>query len=171
MRPIPARPGLRALDVAVAVGLLLALGALALTLRAPEVAGAMRVVDGDTLEQDRRRIRLTGLDAPEMGQVCERPAGSYRCGAEARAALRDILGDRPATCRLSGLDRYGRDLGRCRTESGDVGAELVRRGWAVSEGAYAAEEAGARARGAGLWAGPFERPSAWRHRQPGYRAP
>ena len=35
-----------------------------------DLAGAARVVDGDTLEVKGEKLRLQGIDAPEMAQTC-----------------------------------------------------------------------------------------------------
>ena len=43
--------------------------------RAAELAGAPRVVDGDTLVIGAERIRLEGIDAPETDQACRIEAG------------------------------------------------------------------------------------------------
>ena len=113
---------------------------------------------------DAHRVRLVGIDAPELAQTCRRGDESYRCGEVASDALRALTRDAAVTCRLSGRDRYGRDLGRCSAGPADLGATMVRRGLAVAYGDYLREEAEARALGAGLWAGPFERPDEWRRR-------
>jgi endonuclease YncB( thermonuclease family) len=43
--------------------------------------GAVRVVDGDTLDVGGTRVRLHGIDAPEIGQHCNRPDGlRWDCG-------------------------------------------------------------------------------------------
>jgi endonuclease YncB( thermonuclease family) len=59
----------------------------------------------------------------------------------------------------------------CRVGGRDIGAELVREGWALdyrrySGGAYAADQAAARAERAGLWAGEFITQGTEPHRQP-----
>jgi len=39
-----------------------------------EITGRPRIIDGDTIEIQRQRIRLFGIDAPEGSQYCERQA-------------------------------------------------------------------------------------------------
>ena len=38
---------------------------------AVDVTGPARVIDGDTIEIGERRIHLFGIDAPELGQICD----------------------------------------------------------------------------------------------------
>lgn len=153
-------------DTLVAAGLvILLLAALAALRPAEAVVGQARVVDGDTLVIGRRRIRIAGIDAPELGQLCGREPASERCGQRAREALRALLADRTVTCRVTGRDRWGRGLAACEVGGLDIGAALVRAGWAVGYRDYATEERLARAESTGLWASPFERPADWRRRR------
>lgn len=84
-------------------------------------------VDGDTLRCGRERVRVVGLDAPEM---------RARCPAEARAArlARDRLASLVAggvTLRPEGRDRYGRLLATAHDVRGrDVAEVLIREGLA-----------------------------------------
>ena len=161
---------LRRYDGFVAAVVLAALIALLLLLRDDGVWGRARVIDGDTVEIAGRTIRLAGLDAPEIGQTCRSGADSYPCGERARDALRRMADGADLVCRVEGRDRYGRNLGACEAGGQDVGARLVSAGLAVAYGAYEREEATARARSVGLWAGPFETPADWRRRQAASRA-
>lgn len=148
-------------SLVVALGLALsALFVLEPTGRGP--SGLPEVIDGDSLRLSGLAIRLKGVDAPELQQTCERGGHRYRCGGVAKDAMVRKIGGRPVACRLSGRDRYGRSLAFCRVGEEDIGAWLVEEGLAVGYGAYEREEARARARRAGLWAGSFERPNAWR---------
>lgn len=81
----------------------------------PVEAAVVRVVDGDTLEVDARiwlgqnlriRVRIKGIDAPELRGKCryERAAA-----AAARDALIAAIGGRPVT--LHGI-QYGKFAGR-----------------------------------------------------------
>lgn len=129
----------------------------------PDLIGTARAVDGDTLRLSGTRVRLLGLDAPELGQTCRDAVGDeWRCGGVAFARLSELLSGASVTCRPQGHDRYGRVLARCSTPSADLGSVLVGEGLAVANGDYGPEEAAARAAHKGIWKGTFERPASWR---------
>jgi endonuclease YncB( thermonuclease family) len=68
-----------------------------------------------------------------MAQACRRRGADYACGAESRRAMAAILGRGVVSCAVLGTDAYGRRLVRCHNEAGaDIGAELVRQGWALA---------------------------------------
>jgi endonuclease YncB( thermonuclease family) len=127
--------------------------------------GRATVNDGDTLTLGHERIRLKGIDAPEYDQTCRRGGADYACGRMARQALVGLIGGRAVSCAGWRRDRYGRLLGTCRAGDVELNAALVAAGWAVAYGGYGAEENRAREAGAGLWAGSFDRPQAWRRGQ------
>ena len=130
--------------------------------------GRAQVTDGDTIRIGETRIRLKGVDAPEMEQRCTRSGRSYACGETARRELIELVSGETVRCRASGRDRYKRVLARCTVNGSDIGAHMVERGWAVSYGRdYDAEEGRAQRRSAGLWEGDFERPQAWRRQHRG----
>lgn len=134
--------------------------------RLPPVAGRARAIDGDSLRLGGTDIRLRGIDAPELGQRCQRPGGDYGCGQAARAWLAGRLTAGETICEPSGLDRYGRTLALCRIGGEDLAAALAREGLAISYGGYEQEEAQARGARRGLWGGTFELPADWRRRHP-----
>ena len=129
------------------------------------------VIDGDTLElADGNRVRLWGIDAVEGSQVCRRDGRPWRCGDDATAALRRLIDGRKLACDARDVDRYGRVIAVCRVDAADIGAEMVRQGWALdyerySRGAYADEQKAAWAARAGLWAAEFVPPWEWRRQQ------
>lgn len=133
----------------------------------PPLTGAVRVADGDSLEISGERVRLEGIDAPELHQDCGEGAKAWPCGIQARGALAALVAQGEVSCRPVDEDRYGRAVARCTVGGADIGAALVRQGWAVTLGlAYRAEERAARAAGAGIWSGPFDMPADWRARHP-----
>lgn len=157
----------RHVDWLLAALALAALVVVGMRLKAPAdaVSGQARVIDGDTIELGGRRLRLAGMDAPELSQLCERAGTTYRCGEAAREALRDLV-RQGIQCTVSGQDRYGRGLATCTAGGPDLGGLLVRSGMAVAYGRYEAEERHAASLQLGLWAGRFERPAEWRKAHP-----
>lgn len=95
------------------------------------VALVTRVIDGDTIEvAGLGRVRLLGIDAPEMGGPFERPAPF---ALEARDALQALVFHRWARFECDGDrdDSYGRRLAYVRLETGElVNVRMVRDGLA-----------------------------------------
>jgi endonuclease YncB( thermonuclease family) len=132
------------------------------------LTGRVHVIDGDTLALGGRRIRIHGVDAPESDQTCEDADGArYACGRRAAGALRRAIGGQAVSCNERGRDRYGRIIAVCYAGGEDLGAVLVRQGWAVAytrySFAYLLTETRARVAGRGMWSGTFTRPEDWRH--------
>jgi endonuclease YncB( thermonuclease family) len=149
----------------IAITATLVLSALA-TLPAVAQTGPVRVIDGDTIDVAGTRIRLWGIDAPEAKQMCERLGNTYACGQEATAHLRALVAAAEVVCEARVKDRYGRTVAICRVGLVDVGAAMVRDGWALAfvrySADYAAQEQEARLAGRGMWAGTFTFPWEWR---------
>jgi hypothetical protein len=127
-------------------------------------------VDGDTLDVGGIRVRLHGLDAPEMGQICTSPDGTaWDCGAWVAETLRARIGTRRVTCDAVDTDRYGRTVARCRLAGEDIARRLVRDGLAVAyrkySRTYVRDEAAARRAGRGLHAHRMTRPAEYRRDQ------
>jgi endonuclease YncB( thermonuclease family) len=136
---------------------------------AVELEGVPQIVDADTVYIGTQKVRLSGIDAPEMDQICLDSRGqNSSCGVEAKTRLQEHAGNRPWICQLSGVDRYGRKLGTCLIDREDVSRWLVRNGWALAfrrySMAYVPDEDHAREHKRGLWSGAFIAPWDWRHR-------
>ena len=145
-----------------------------LSLPCPALAGQV-IHDGDTLRIDGVRVRLWGMDAPELGAMCLRGEHTYDAGAAARDALVGLISNRAVECARVELDRYGRTVARCSVDGLDLSGAMVRAGWAYefirySKGHYQAEESEARAAGRGIWAGWCQPPWEWREVRRGLKA-
>lgn len=127
------------------------------------IRGPFYAIDGDTLSAAGERLRLLGIDAPELDQTCEDGRGGrWECGKEARRLLARLTADARAECLGRDRDRYRRLLVRCHAGAENINAALVRRGLAIASGRYAEEQVAARRERQGLWAGDFESPRDWR---------
>ena len=146
-----------------------ACGSAPVSLRAGEVSGPARIADADTVYVGETRIRLSGVDAPESDQICLDQGGRpWGCGVEARKRLEDFSRNRPWSCRLTDVDRYGRHIAVCSVDGEDVSRWLVRNGWGLAfrrySTTYVDDEDEARVHKRGLWGGAFIAPWDWRHR-------
>lgn len=150
-------------------------GAAGRDVSAETVRGPARVIDGDTLDVGGRRIRLEGIDAPEIRQVCRKRAhatGDWPAGREAARTLARWVHRQEVVCQRTGLDRYGRMLGRCHAGGRELNAAMIRHGlaWAFRKysQSYVLDERTARAAQRGVWAAACEpawayRANRWRH--------
>lgn len=97
----------------------------------PTCLGPIRhncVVDGDTAWVDGEKIRISGIDAPEIEGKC-----SYERSLAQRAKhrLSELLSSEPFAVARAGRDRYGRTLATVYLRTrGDVGSALVDEGLA-----------------------------------------
>ena len=140
--------------------------AVAVPSEAQSISGEARAADGDSLVIADQRIRLFGIDAPELDQTCDRDGSTWRCGEVSKAKLAELIAGQRLECRGQGVDQYGRVLAICSGRYGEVNRIMVEQGWAVAfrqySDAYAAEELRAKAAHQGLWASTFVAPSEYR---------
>ena len=146
------------------------LAALALTLASMSAfAQADRAHDGDTIKIDGQNVRMAGIDAPELRQMCD--DGKWPAGYLATQALLDMISGDKVTCEYVGkAKQYGqtppRPLGRCYANGIDLSRAMVAKGWAWAyvqfPTPFRGEEATARAAGLGVHAHDCHRAWEWR---------
>lgn len=132
------------------------------------LAGTAAIVDGDTIEIAGERVRLEGIDAPEISQTCTTAAGqNWACGREALRSLKQLTQDQTVLYDRKGTDKYGRTLAICYVAGEDINAALVREGLARAfvkySVAYVGEEQAAQSARAGIWQGDNMAPWDFRH--------
>lgn len=93
------------------------------------------VHDGDTItlldaEKRQHKVRLDGIDAPELGQPF---------GKAARLRLSGLVVNRSVVATCSKTDRYRREVCRVQIEGLDAGEEMLRSGLAWCFRRYAKE--------------------------------
>lgn len=125
------------------------------------------VYDGDTVsarcDNGRLKIRLFGIDAPEMGQ---KPWGD-----NSRRQLQAMIPAGNIRLQVMDNDRYGRTVARIFDGDQDLGLSLVRQGGAVvysqynRSAAYAAAETQAKRERLGVWSKPGAQQEPWEWRK------
>jgi endonuclease YncB( thermonuclease family) len=131
------------------------------------VSGRARTLSGDTLEVDGRVVRLSHIEAVELGQVCQDARGrAWRCGERARRVLRDLVRRRAVHCNDLARSGPGSFEGTCTVGGLDLAKAVVAAGYAFAEGfffrTYGEEEGAARDARRGVWQGEVERPADYR---------
>lgn len=92
------------------------------------IAGRAHIIDGDTIRIGKTKIRLAGIDAPEL----DRPYGR-----KSKWAMVKICNGQRLRVELTGETSYDRLVGTCYLPDGrDIGAELIKEGLALDGGYY-----------------------------------
>jgi endonuclease YncB( thermonuclease family) len=145
---------------------LLLVGALAAQSSSADLAGPATVIDGDILVVAGERIRLEGIDAPELHQSCTAFGQQWACGRTSAEWLKEHLNGRQVECVGHARDRYGRLLAVCYVGGESINERIVGEGWALDYRKYSTDylqaEAEAKRAGAGIWRGEFTPPWEWR---------
>ena len=137
---------------------------------AADITGIAKVREGDHVQIGNTRIRLGGIDAPSVDQLCLNNTGErWTCGVAARDELIKHADNKAWTCHARQVvDRRGRTVARCEVDGEDIQKWMVRNGWALSyvrvSHDYDEDEKAAREAKAGMWQGAFIAPWDWRVR-------
>lgn len=124
------------------------------------------VIDGDSFEIDGTVYNLAGIDAPELGQVCDHDGHLSACGLTAAYELRKQmeLESTPIRCRVE----RGEDaaVAACTVVDSEISVLLLEGGYVVARPdagpQYATAEHSAKEAGLGIWGGEFVPPAEWR---------
>ena len=96
----------------------------------------LRVIDVDTIHLNGDKIRFSGIDTPEINQMCKKNKIDIPCGAIAKELLIKKIGNSVPICILEGKDQYGRMLGECYIGEESLSSYLVREGFAFAYTRY-----------------------------------
>ncbi|ASM73398.1 MULTISPECIES: thermonuclease family protein [Roseobacteraceae] len=93
-----------------------------------QLKGRAYVIDGDTIAIERIKIRLAGIDAPELDQPW---------GQKSKWAMVRLCKGQTIRVELTGETSYDRLVGTCYLPDGrDIGAEIIKQGLALDGGHY-----------------------------------
>jgi endonuclease YncB( thermonuclease family) len=148
------------------------------TSNADEIYGFPKVIDGDTVHIKAYKIRLEGIDAPEIKQQCQKAflkisaqigftfKKDYSCGVTSKKKLIDKINKSQIKCISLSKDKYKRYLATCFKDNVNLNKWMVRTGFAVAYKRYSKDyvrdETYAKENKLGIWQGSFVRPEKWR---------
>ena len=140
------------------------------------VSGYAKIIDGDTIKINSKKIRLHGIDAPEKKQKCKKPyliigffsfTKSYSCGQVSTDKLIKKINNQIIKCKIKNVDRYNRLIAECYKRNENLNSWLVSNGYAVAYRKYSkkyiSNEINAKNNKLGIWQGKFEMP--WNFRR------
>ncbi len=133
------------------------------------ISGYARIIDGDTIDINKNRIRLAGIDAPEKKQRClSKHNDEYLCGETSTKFLKELTHGKKVECFYGEKDIYNRYLGDCRVGEIQISNEMVKNGMAIIYNLKDADEGlkdlekYAKNKQIGVWQGAFEEPKQYR---------
>ena len=141
-----------------------------------KISGFAKVVDGDTIKINSKKIRLYGIDAPEKKQKCKKTyltisfmsfTKDYMCGEVSTEKLIKKINKQKLNCNILDVDRYKRLIGECFKRNINLNSWMVSNGYAVAyrkySKKYVSDEINAKNNKLGIWQGKFEMP--WDYRR------
>ena len=133
------------------------------------LAENVRVIDGDTIVISNKKIRFSGIDAPELDQECFKNESKVFCGLDAKKILIKKINNQIPKCIEEGIERYKRILAECFVNEGSLSSFLVKNGYAFAYRKYSKkfieDEEFAKSAKLGLWAMKFEFPWDFRKKK------
>ncbi|HEC16160.1 MAG TPA: thermonuclease family protein [Sedimenticola sp.] len=143
-----------------------------------DVEGEPKVIDARTIEINGQQIRLWGIDAPDIDQLCftKKKHIPFRCGVVAIEKLQKLLSNQVITCKGDKKDEEGRLIAVCYSGRVEVNENVVLSGWGVADpkqtDKYNRAQGAAQNMRDGMWRSSFVMPWEWRagnHEPPGKR--
>ena len=141
-----------------------------------KISGFAKVVDGDTIKINSKKIRLYGIDAPEKKQKCKKTyltisfmsfTKDYMCGEVSTEKLIKKINKQKLNCNILDVDRYKGLIGECFKRNINLNSWMVSNGYAVAyrkySKKYVSDEINAKNNKLGIWQGKFEMP--WDYRR------
>ena len=136
---------------------------------AESIKGNAIIIDGDTIHIGNSKVRLYGIDAPEINQTCTINKIIWECGFESSQALENIISAKEVRCEIVDIDRYKRYVAKCFVKNIYLNQYMVQNGWAVAYRYYSEDfiknEEIAKKNKAGIWQGKFLDPYLFRKQQ------
>ena len=130
------------------------------------IKGHAKIIDGDTIHIGKYKIRLHGIDAPEIKQKCTIGEKIWNCGIQSKENLIKFISNNIVNCKIIDKDHYNRLISICFVNYKNINQYIVKNGWAIAyryySNDYIKEEEIAKKNQSGIWKGKFEEPYLFR---------
>ena len=137
------------------------------------ISGKAVITDGDTVKINNKKIRFSGIDAPESfffgkKQLCILNNIEILCGKLSKEKLIEKIGNQVVNCKIEkNKDQYSRLIGECFIQNESLSVFMVKNGYAFdypkySNGKFRKYQIYAEKLSLGLWQMQFEYPWIWR---------
>ena len=130
------------------------------------IIGKAEVIDGDTIHINNNKIRLHGIDAPEIKQTCMTNDVIWNCGIKSKKTLQNFILEKEVNCKIVDIDRYKRFVGICFANNKNINSFMVKNGWAIAykyySNLYVDDERWAIKNKLGIWKSIFIEPYQYR---------
>ena len=137
------------------------------------ISGKAVITDGDTVKINNKKIRFSGIDAPESyffgkKQICILNEVDIFCGILSKIKLSEKIGNQSIDCQIEeNKDQFNRLLGECFLGNESLSVFMVKNGYAFdypkySKGKFSEYQKYAKKFSLGLWKMKFEYPWIWR---------
>ena len=137
------------------------------------ISGKPKITDGDTIKINNKKIRFSGIDAPESyffgkKQICILNNIEILCGELSKEKLIKKILNQIVNCKIEKKkDQFSRLLGECFVKNESLSVFMVKNGYAFdypkySNGKFRKHQIFAKNLSLGLWQMQFEYPWIWR---------
>ena len=150
-------PGMRRFCIMAACSLLWMQPAYALD------AGEVYVLSGDRISITQKAYCLAGIQAPVIGQTCQRANGrNFDCGHIFKTALMDLTAGAKVQCKAI-QETTSCTIAKCSTDGFDLSRNMIHTGLALGvDHQFHDVQERAKSKEHGLWRGSFDLPSVSR---------
>jgi endonuclease YncB( thermonuclease family) len=122
---------------------------------AEEVRGVASIKSGNEIVIGKRIVRLFGVQAPKIDEICQIEEAKMKCGIVAWSQLIQLADGWHVSCDIELKSKQGSDFATCYIGEIDLNEGMVRSGWAKAArkqtDRYIVDEEDARASKRGLW--------------------
>ena len=155
------------LKVLVKTATLAALGSILIKISEQgQIKGTANVIKGDVIEIDGQKIKLYGIDALELEQLCYIKSRPWHCGLAAKKQLAEKIEGKSLTCITKDTKQDNIPEAECFVAGKNLNAWLVGQGWAIADRKksrdFISDEILAQRNLNGIYQSEFLKPSLWR---------